>query len=86
MTVIEEARCLSDEIARQRRIVRRAGDDTRVSGYNGQLATMVEVGDLQRNQQLLLSMLKSIRVDPGDGKKLTRSDIGKMGAAKRWGQ
>lgn len=85
VTVIEEACYLSDEIARQRRIVRKAGDDTRVSGYNGQLVTMPEVDDLQRNQQLLLSMLKSIRVDPGNGEKLTRSDIGKMGAAKRWG-
>jgi len=44
---------------------------------------MPEVADLQRNQQLYLSYLKSIRVSDEDGK-LTRSEIGSLGAAARW--
>lgn len=45
---------------------------------------MPEVSDLQRNQTLLLSYLKSIRVDPEDGDKLSRSEIGRKGADARW--
>jgi hypothetical protein len=86
VTVIEEACYLADEIARQRRIIRRAGDDTRVSGYNGQPDSMPEIKDVQRNQQLLLAMLKSIRVDDDDapGRKLTRSEVGRLAAAARY--
>ena len=53
---------LAEGIARQRSIVRSAGDNTRVSGYNGQPDSMPEMKDAQRNQQLLLSMLKAIRI------------------------
>lgn len=60
------------------------GADTRVVGYNGQPVSMPEVSDLQRNQTLLLSYLKSIRVDPEDGDKLSRSEIGRKGADARW--
>ncbi|MHA3020434.1 hypothetical protein ACXPWS_09175 [Mycobacterium sp. BMJ-28] len=84
--VVEEACYLTDEIERLRRLVRKAGPDTRVSGYNGQPVSMPEVDDLRKNQSTLLAMLKSLRLpDDGDGK-LTRSEIGKMGAAARWDQ
>jgi hypothetical protein len=83
VAVIEEACYLADEIKRLRDIIRKAGADTRVSGYNGQPVSMPEMTDLQRNQQLLLSMLKAIRVDD-DGDKLTRSQLGVMGADARW--
>ncbi|BBB42652.1 hypothetical protein [Mycobacteroides abscessus] len=83
MMVIEEACYLADEIGRQRKTIRKAGTDTRIKGYNGQLVSMPEIADRQRNQQLLLSMLKSIRVDDPDGK-LTPSEIGRRGAAARW--
>src|SRR4051812_13748610 len=78
-----EACYLADEIKRLRDIIRKDGADTRVSGYNGQPVSMPEKTDLQRNQQLLLSMLKAIRVDD-DGDKLTRSHLGVMGADARW--
>ncbi|WP_146190912.1 hypothetical protein [Mycobacteroides abscessus] len=81
--VIEEACYLADEIDRQRRMIRKAGTDTRVSGSQGQPVSMPEIADRQRNQQLLLSMLKSIRVDDPDGK-LTPSEIGRRGAAAKW--
>lgn len=82
--VAEEACYLADEIERLRRLVCSAGVDTRVAGYNGQPASMPEVDDLRKNQTILLAMLKSLRLpDEGDGK-LTRSEIGKMGAAARW--
>lgn len=85
-TVAEEACYLTDEIARLRRIVREAGADTRVTGYNGQPVSMPEADDLRKNQTILLSMLKSLRmpVDEEDGK-LTRSQVGKRGAQARWG-
>ncbi len=82
--VIEQACYLADEIHRQRGSIRKAGADTRVQGSQGQPVSMPEIADLQRNQQLLLSMLKSIRVDDGDDK-MSRSQIGRKGAAARWG-
>ena len=82
--IAEEACYLTDEIARLRRIVRAAGADTRVVGYNGQPVSAPEVDDLRKNQALLLSMLKSLRMPEDDDGKLTRSQIGRLGAAARW--
>lgn len=85
-TVAEEACYLSDEVDRLRKLVRAAGADTRVAGYNGQQVSMPEMTDLQRNQTILLSMLKSIRMpDDADGK-LSRSQVGQRAAAARWHQ
>lgn len=85
--VVEEACYLADEVERLRRIVRAAGADTRVTGYNNQPVSMPEVDDLRKSQTLLLSMLKSIRVDTegGDGK-LSRSQAGQRAADARWHQ
>lgn len=84
LTVIEEACYLADEVDRLRRLVRAAGEDTRVTGYNGQPVSMPEVDDLRKSQTLLLAMLKSIRVEiDGDGK-LTRSQAGQVAADARW--
>ena len=83
--VAEEACYLADEIERLRRLVHVAGEDTRVRGSQGQPVSMPEVADLRNNQSLLLSMLKSIRMpdEPGEGR-LTRSQVGKIGATARW--
>lgn len=82
----EEACYLTDEIERLRRIVRAAGTDTRVAGYNGQPASMPEADDLRKNQTILLSMLKSLRLpdDEGGDGKMTRSQAGKVAAAARY--
>jgi hypothetical protein len=80
--VIEEACFLADEVARLRRVVRAAGDDTRVLGYSKQITSMPEVDDLRKTQSLLLSMLKSIRLDD---QLMTASDFGRRGARGRWG-
>ena len=84
--VVEEACHLADEIERLRKIVRAAGADTRVAGYNGQPTTMPEVDDLRKNQTILLSMLKALRLpdDEVDGGKITRSQAGKVAASARW--
>ncbi|MDV3125725.1 hypothetical protein M1247_12430 [Mycobacterium sp. 21AC1] len=84
--IAEEACYLADEIERQRRLVRKAGANTRVAGYNKQPVSMPEIADLQRNQTLLLSMLKSLRMPDADedNSKLTPSQIGKKGAEARW--
>ncbi|MBN7319710.1 hypothetical protein IUS99_23390 [Mycobacteroides abscessus subsp. massiliense] len=82
--VAEEACYLADEVARQRRLIRRAGTDTRTKGYNGQMVSIPEIADLQRNQQLLLSMLKSLRMPENEAGKLTPSQIGSLGAQARW--
>jgi hypothetical protein len=84
--VVEEACYLADEIARQRRLIRSSGEDTRVKGSQGQPVSMPEIADLQRNQGILLSLLKSLRLpdeDGGDGK-LTRSQAGRVAADARW--
>ena len=83
--IAEEACYLADEIARQRRIVRAAGKNTRVTGSTKQPVSMPEIADIQRNQSILLSLLKSLRLpdeDPGD--KMTRSQSGKAAADARW--
>lgn len=84
--VAEEACYLADEVDRQRKLIRAAGTDTRVRGSQGQPVSMPEIADLQRNQGILLSLLKSLRLpdeDGGDGK-LTRSQVGKKAAEARW--
>lgn len=84
--VAEEVCYLVDEIDRQRRLIRKAGADTRVIGSNKQPVSMPEIADLQRNQQLLLSLLKSLRLpdENAEANKLTPSQIGQMGADARW--
>lgn len=85
VAVIEEACYLADEIKRLRDIVRKAKADTRLAGYNGQLVSMPEMADMQKNQGLLLQMLKAIRVTDDDaGGKLTRSQVGAIAASARW--
>ncbi|MEB3031082.1 hypothetical protein [[Mycobacterium] nativiensis] len=84
--IAEEACYLTDEITRQRTLIRKAGTDTRVKGSQGQPVSMPEIADLQRNQGILLSLLKSLRLpdeDGGDGK-LSRSQVGKIAAEARW--
>lgn len=84
--VSEEACYLADEIDRQRRLIRKAGDNTRVIGSQKQPVSMPEIADLQRNQNVLLALLKSLRLpdeDGGDGK-LTRSQVGTIAANARW--
>ena len=84
-TVIEEACYLADEVDRLRLFVRSAGTDTRVAGYNGQPTSMPEVDDLRKSQSLLLSMLKSIRIDAEGGEgKMSRSQAGRVAADARW--
>ncbi|GAA1671147.1 hypothetical protein MMUR_47730 [Mycolicibacterium murale] len=83
-TMAEEACYLVDEITRQRRLVRAAGRNTRVKGSNGQPVSMPEIADLQKNQGIMLSLLKSLRMPSEPGDKLTPSEIGKLGAAARW--
>ncbi len=85
VAVIEQACFLADEINRLQRLIRKAGSDTRVAGYNGQLVSMPEVADLQSNQRTYLAYLKSIRVSDVDDK-LTRSEVGRLGAAARYGR
>lgn len=82
--IAEEACYLTDEIARLRRVVKAAGADTRVVGYNGQPVSMPEADDLRKNQTVLLAMLKSLRLPEDDEIRLSRSDIGRLGAAARW--
>jgi len=85
--VAEEACYLADEIDRQRRLIRAAGKDTRVKGSQGQPVSMPEIADLQRNQGILLSLLKSLRLpedDEAPSGKMTRSQAGKAAADARW--
>jgi hypothetical protein len=84
--IAEEARYLADEIARQRKLVKASGGDTRVKGSQGQPVSMPEIADLQKNQGILLSMLKSLRMPDDEDGSLSRSQIGKIGAEARWGK
>lgn len=85
--VAEETCYLTDEITRQRALIRKAGTDTRVKGSQGQPVSMPEIADLQRNQGILLSLLKSLRLpddETAPSGKLSRSQVGKIAANARW--
>ncbi len=81
--VVEECCFLADEVARLRKIVTAAGDDRRVQGYGGRdhQVELPEADALRKTQALLLSMLKSIRLDDVP---MTASDFGRRGANGRW--
>jgi hypothetical protein len=81
--ILEEACRTADVVKRLQDIVD-AADDLRVRGSQGQPVAMPEVAELRQYRALLTSLLRALTL-PDDDDGLTRSQLGKLGAAARWG-
>jgi hypothetical protein len=80
--VLEEACRTADVTVRLQAVVDQA-NDLRVKGSQGQPVAMPEVAELRQYRALLTTLMRALTL-PGDDDVLTRSDLGRMGAAGRW--
>lgn len=81
--LLEEACRTADVIKRLQDVVDAAAD-LRVSGSNGQPVAMPEIAELRQYRALLTQLLKALAL-PDDELSWSRSQLGKAGAAGRWG-
>ncbi|MCH9733455.1 MAG: hypothetical protein K0U78_02715 [Actinomycetia bacterium] len=81
--LLEDACRTSDVIKRLQDTVD-AAEDLRVRGSQGQPVAMPEIAELRQYRSLLAALLKALTL-PDDEESFTRSQLGKMGAAARWG-
>ncbi|MGY4869794.1 hypothetical protein [Mycolicibacterium elephantis] len=80
--ILEEACRTADVVKRLQAIVDGA-DDIRVCGSQGQPVAMPELLELRQYRSLMAQLLKALGC-PDDDDVLTRSELGKLGAAARW--
>lgn len=88
LIILEEA-CRTADVAARLQTVVDAADDLRVRGSQGQPVAAPEVGELRQYRSLLTSLLKALTLPDEDEiastRKLTRSQLGRLGAQARWG-
>ncbi|WP_236724597.1 hypothetical protein [Mycobacterium avium] len=89
LVVLENACRTADVVARLQAVVDEA-EDLRVRGSQGQPVAAPEVGELRQYRALLSSLLKALTLPDeketaGGTGKLTRSQLGRLGAQARWG-
>jgi hypothetical protein len=85
--ILAEAARTADMIAKLQRIVDAAGDELRVKGSQGQPVALPEISELRQHRAQLAGLLgRSLSLPSGDedSEGLSRSDIGRLGAAARW--
>jgi hypothetical protein len=82
--IAEEPCRTADVVDRLQGIVDDAAD-LRVRGSQGQPVSMPEVAELRQYRALFVTLLKALTLLDGDEDGLTRSQLGKLGAAGRWG-
>jgi hypothetical protein len=85
--LLAEAARTADMIDKLQRIVDAAGDDLRVRGSQGQPVSLPEISELRQHRAQLAALLRALALPSGDedaGEGLTRSEIGRLGAAARW--
>lgn len=80
--ILEEACRTADVVKRLQAIVDNA-EEIRVRGSQGQPVAMPELLELRQYRSLLMQLLKGLGC-PDDEDTLTRSELGKLGAAARW--
>jgi hypothetical protein len=85
LVLLEEACRCADMVQRLSQIVDGA-EDLRVRGSQGQPVTLPEIPELRQHRAQLMSLIKALGCpdDESDDGILTRSQIGKLGAAARW--
>jgi hypothetical protein len=81
----QAARC-ADMISTLQRLVDAAGDNVRVRGSQSQPVLAPEWQELRGQRSQLSSLLRALALPSGDedSEGLSRSDIGRLGAAARW--
>jgi hypothetical protein len=86
--ILEQAARTADVVHRLQSIVD-AADDLRVKGSRGQPVAAPEVGELRQCRALLTSPLKALTLPDDEANvgtgKMTRSQLGRLGAQARWG-
>jgi hypothetical protein len=80
--LLEETCRTADVVSRLQAIVDSA-EDLRVRGSQGQPVAMPEVAELRQYRALLASLLRAMTL-PDDEDVLTKSELGRLGAAGRW--
>lgn len=84
--ILAQAAHCADTISQIFRILAAAGDDIRVRGSQGQPVLAPEIGELRAQRTQLAALLRALALPSGDedSEGLSRSDIGRLGAAARW--
>ncbi|WP_420879817.1 hypothetical protein [Rhodococcus sp. (in: high G+C Gram-positive bacteria)] len=80
--ILEEA-CRTADVVKRLQAVVDAADDLRVRGSQGQPVAMPELQELRQYRAQMAQLLKALSC-PDDEETLTRSELGKLGAAARW--
>ncbi|MEI7780136.1 MAG: hypothetical protein WCJ42_12010 [Actinomycetes bacterium] len=86
LVLLEEACRCADMVDRLQKIVD-AAEDLRVRGSQGQPVALPEIPELRQHRAQLMSLIKALGCpddETDDDGHLTRSQIGKLGAAARW--
>ena len=85
--ILAQAAHCADTIAMLADLVFSAGADIRVRGSQGQPVLAPEIGELRAQRTQLAALLRALALPSGDEESeggLSRSDIGRLGAAARW--
>ncbi|CAM3257551.1 P27 family phage terminase small subunit [Prescottella defluvii] len=80
--ILEEA-CRTADVVKRLQAVVDAADDLRVRGSQGQPVAMPELQELRQYRAQMAQLLKALSC-PDDEETLSRSELGKLGAAARW--
>lgn len=80
--ILEEA-CRTADVAKRLQAVVDAADELRVRGSQGQPVAMPELQELRQYRAQMAQLFKALSC-PDDEDTLTRSELGKLGAAGRW--
>lgn len=82
-TAILEEACRTADVVKRLQAIVDAADEIRVRGSQGQPVAMPELQELRQYRALLVQLLKALGC-PDDDEQLSRSELGKLGAAARW--
>ncbi|NHU43379.1 hypothetical protein [Rhodococcus sp. A14] len=80
--ILEEA-CRTADVVKRLQTIVDAADEIRVRGSQGQPVSMPELQELRQYRALMVQLLKALGC-PDDEDTLTRSELGRLGAAARW--
>ncbi|WP_305093563.1 hypothetical protein [Prescottella sp. R16] len=84
-TAILEEACRTADVVKRLQAIVDAAAELRVRGSQGQPVAMPELLELRQYRALMVQLLKALGC-PDDEDALTRSELGKLGAAARWGK
>ena len=87
--ILLEQACRTADLVHRLQSTVDAAEDLRVRGSQGQPVAAPEVGELRQYRALLTSLLKALTLPDDEAQagtgKMTRSQLGRLGAQARWG-